>query len=206
MGNICRSPLAEGVVRCLADRAKIGAFVEVDSAGTLAYHAGEQPDPRARKVAASRGYDLSKMRARRVAEDDFSHGCEGCRWEVETEGRDGSYPQTFEARALHLTADPASAAWPRSMELNLSNSCNLQCIQCNQRFAPIAANNRFHPYLLQHRHDEFLVYRMILCHQHASFEKMWGSRTLLAGKSAVFQHARIGALFAQDNFKPEARS
>ena len=73
MGNICRSPLAEGVVRCLADRAGMGAFVEVDSAGTLAYHAGEQPDPRARKVATSRGYDLSKMRARRVAEDDFSH-------------------------------------------------------------------------------------------------------------------------------------
>ena len=72
MGNICRSPLAEGVVRCLADRAGMGAFVEVDSAGTLAYHAGEQPDPRARKVATSRGYDLSKMRARRVAEDDFS--------------------------------------------------------------------------------------------------------------------------------------
>ena len=73
MGNICRSPLAEGVVRCLADRAGLGAFLEVDSAGTLAYHAGEQPDPRARKVATSRGYDLSKMRARRVAEDDFSH-------------------------------------------------------------------------------------------------------------------------------------
>lgn len=73
MGNICRSPLAEGVVRHLADRAGLAAVVEVDSAGTLAYHAGEQPDPRARKVAASRGYDLSRMRARRVAEDDFAH-------------------------------------------------------------------------------------------------------------------------------------
>jgi len=49
------------------------ARIEVDSAGTLAYHAGEQPDPRAKKVAASRGYDLSGMRARRVAEDDFAH-------------------------------------------------------------------------------------------------------------------------------------
>lgn len=73
MGNICRSPLAEGVVRHLADKAGMDAFIEVDSAGTLAYHAGEQPDPRARKVAASRGYDLSKIRARRVADDDFSH-------------------------------------------------------------------------------------------------------------------------------------
>ena len=73
MGNICRSPLAEGVVRRLAERAGMGAVIEVDSAGTLGYHAGEQPDPRARKVAASRGYDLSGMRARRVAEDDFAH-------------------------------------------------------------------------------------------------------------------------------------
>lgn len=73
MGNICRSPLAEGVVRHLADHAGMAAAIEVDSAGTLAYHAGEQPDPRARKVAASRGYDLSGMRARRVAEDDFAH-------------------------------------------------------------------------------------------------------------------------------------
>lgn len=73
MGNICRSPLAEGVVRRLVDRAGMSGFIEVDSAGTLAYHAGEQPDPRAKKVAASRGYDLSGMRARRVAEDDFSH-------------------------------------------------------------------------------------------------------------------------------------
>lgn len=73
MGNICRSPLAEGVVRHLAERLGVASFVEVDSAGTLAYHAGEQPDPRAKKVAASRGYDLSRMRARRVAEDDFAH-------------------------------------------------------------------------------------------------------------------------------------
>ncbi|MBL8778804.1 MAG: SPASM domain-containing protein [Acidimicrobiales bacterium] len=67
----------------------------------------------------------------RLADDDFSHGCEGCKWEIETEGRDGSYPQSFETRASHLTEDPASAAWPRAMEFNLSNSCNLQCIQCN---------------------------------------------------------------------------
>ncbi len=67
----------------------------------------------------------------RLAADDFSHGCEGCKWELETEGREGSYPQSFEARASHLTDDPATAAWPRAMEFNLSNSCNLQCIQCN---------------------------------------------------------------------------
>ena len=72
MGNICRSPTAEGVVRRLAERSGVSSFLEVDSAGTHAYHEGEQPDPRTRKVAAGRGYDLSGMRARRVREQDFS--------------------------------------------------------------------------------------------------------------------------------------
>ncbi len=72
MGNICRSPTAEGVVRSLAERSGVSSFLEVDSAGTHAYHEGEQPDPRTRKVAAGRGYDLSGMRARRVREQDFS--------------------------------------------------------------------------------------------------------------------------------------
>jgi protein-tyrosine phosphatase len=71
MGNICRSPIAEGVVRVLAKRAGVSSSVEVDSAGTHGNHAGEPPDQRARKVAASRGYDLSGLRARRVKDRDF---------------------------------------------------------------------------------------------------------------------------------------
>ena len=72
MGNICRSPMAEGVLRTLAERAGVSSAVEVDSAGTHGSHEGEPPDLRARKVAASRGYDLSGLRARRVKEQDFS--------------------------------------------------------------------------------------------------------------------------------------
>lgn len=72
MGNICRSPTAEGVVRGLAERAGISSLVELDSAGTHGYHEGEPPDLRARRVAASRGYDLSASRARRVQAEDFS--------------------------------------------------------------------------------------------------------------------------------------
>lgn len=72
MGNICRSPTAEGVLRSLADRAGVSSFIEVDSAGTHGSHEGEAPDPRARKLAASRGYDLSGLRARRVIDRDFS--------------------------------------------------------------------------------------------------------------------------------------
>lgn len=72
MGNICRSPIAEGVVRLMAERAGLAADIEVDSAGTHGYHEGELPDPRARRVAASRGYDLSRLRARSVKVQDFS--------------------------------------------------------------------------------------------------------------------------------------
>ena len=93
-------------------------------------------DPVAIRHAGRELLGLALMDARnhllaRLAQDDYSHGCQGCKWEIDNEGREGSYPQTYEDRANHLTADPASGAWPRSMEFNLSNSCNLQCIQCN---------------------------------------------------------------------------
>lgn len=71
MGNICRSPTAEGVLRSKLKAAGLDRAVEVDSAGTHGYHTGEAPDPRAIKHARARGYDLSKLRARRVSGDDF---------------------------------------------------------------------------------------------------------------------------------------
>ncbi len=71
MGNICRSPTAEGVLRARLDAAGLGDLVEVDSAGTTDYHSGEPPDPRAIRHAERRGIDLSPLRARRVVADDF---------------------------------------------------------------------------------------------------------------------------------------
>jgi len=71
MGNICRSPTAEGVVRVYMERAGLTPEVELDSAGTHGYHIGKPPDDRARKTAAERGYDLSALRARQVSEFDF---------------------------------------------------------------------------------------------------------------------------------------
>lgn len=72
MGNICRSPTAEGVLRARLQRAGLAGQVWVDSAGTQGYHAGEAPDPRAVRHAAQRGYDIAGLRARPVQPDDFA--------------------------------------------------------------------------------------------------------------------------------------
>ncbi len=72
MGNICRSPTAHGVFRALVEREGLAHVVEIDSAGTHAYHVGSSPDKRAQATARSRGVDLSDLVARRVAEEDFA--------------------------------------------------------------------------------------------------------------------------------------
>ncbi len=71
MGNICRSPTAEGVFRHLVAEAGLEERFEIDSAGTHAYHVGEPPDKRALQAAARRGFSLESIRARRVAPEDF---------------------------------------------------------------------------------------------------------------------------------------
>jgi protein-tyrosine phosphatase len=69
MGNICRSPVVEAVSRSRFARA--GLDIEVDSAGTGGWHAGDAADPRSRASALARGYDLSAHRARQVTAGDF---------------------------------------------------------------------------------------------------------------------------------------
>ncbi len=71
MGNICRSPTAEGVFRKMVIDAGLSNIVHVDSAGTHAYHVGEAPDLRAQQAAKKRGYDLAELSARQVTQDDF---------------------------------------------------------------------------------------------------------------------------------------
>ena len=71
MGNICRSPTAEGVFRHVVEQAGLSDRIEIDSAGTHAYHIGEQPDRRSQAVALTRGYDLSSQQARKVKQQDF---------------------------------------------------------------------------------------------------------------------------------------
>jgi len=71
MGNICRSPTAEAVLRSKLQQAGLHGQVLVDSAGTHGYHTGEAPDPRAVAAGSRRGYDLASLSARPVQPDDF---------------------------------------------------------------------------------------------------------------------------------------
>jgi protein-tyrosine phosphatase len=72
MGNVCRSPIAEGVLRAKLHAAGLGTRVLVDSAGTHGYHTQEPPDPRSIRAAAQRGYDIAGQRARPVLPEDFT--------------------------------------------------------------------------------------------------------------------------------------
>ncbi len=71
LGNICRSPTAEAVFRNVVAQDADGLAIEIDSAGTHAYHIGEPPDARAQAAARRRGIDMSALRARQVHPSDF---------------------------------------------------------------------------------------------------------------------------------------
>ncbi|TAJ37969.1 MAG: low molecular weight phosphotyrosine protein phosphatase [Reyranella sp.] len=71
--NLCRSPMAEGVFRALVERAGMADAFEIASAGTSEKFVGQSPAPAALEIAASRGYDISNIRARQVTGDDVAH-------------------------------------------------------------------------------------------------------------------------------------
>ncbi|KVD73944.1 phosphotyrosine protein phosphatase [Burkholderia sp. ABCPW 14] len=71
LGNICRSPTAEGVMRHQVAAAGLDGSISVDSAGTGDWHVGDAPDARAQQAARARGYDLSALRARQIGRADF---------------------------------------------------------------------------------------------------------------------------------------
>ena len=72
LGNICRSPTAEGVFSALVKSRGLEEFVHIDSAGTSDWHVGQSPDPRATEAARKRGIDLSRLRGRQASSKDFS--------------------------------------------------------------------------------------------------------------------------------------
>jgi protein-tyrosine-phosphatase len=71
--NLCRSPMAEGVFRALVERAGMADAFEIASAGTSEKFVGQAPAPQAVEMAASRGYDISDIRARQVTGEDIAH-------------------------------------------------------------------------------------------------------------------------------------
>lgn len=73
LGNICRSPTAEGVFRAQVEAAGLQERIEIDSAGTGDWHVGKAPDRRMQRAARERGYDLSELRARQVKPEDLDH-------------------------------------------------------------------------------------------------------------------------------------
>jgi protein-tyrosine phosphatase len=73
LGNICRSPMAEGVFRRVAEEEGVGHLFEIDSAGMGDWHKGQAPDHRAQKAALARGADISDQSARKVELEDFEY-------------------------------------------------------------------------------------------------------------------------------------
>ena len=73
LGNICRSPMAEGILRARIEASPFAGRVELDSAGTGNWHVGHPPDPRAVACAHAAGVDIGGLRGRQVTRDDFHH-------------------------------------------------------------------------------------------------------------------------------------
>lgn len=73
LGNICRSPTAQGVFQTQVARQGLSESIEIDSAGTASWHIGKEPDPRTQAHALKRSYDLSGLRGRQVTVSDFEY-------------------------------------------------------------------------------------------------------------------------------------
>lgn len=136
MGNICRSPTAEGILRAKLDAAGLAEAVELDSAGTGDWHVGKAPDARAIQAAAGRGYDIGDLRARQVAKDDFQRfdlilamDQDNLAWLEQLRPGEGAVPELFLARqglAVDEVPDPyygGAAGFERVLDL-LESACD----------------------------------------------------------------------------------
>ncbi|WP_323149155.1 low molecular weight protein-tyrosine-phosphatase [Pseudomonas oryzihabitans] len=136
MGNICRSPTAEGILRTKLDSAGLAEAVTLDSAGTGDWHVGKPPDSRAIQAAAGRGYDISGLRARQVTTDDFQRfdlilamDQDNLAWLEQLRPDQGAVPELFLARqglAVDEVPDPyygGAAGFERVLDL-LESACD----------------------------------------------------------------------------------
>lgn len=136
MGNICRSPTAEGILRTKLDAAGLAEAVTLDSAGTGDWHVGKAPDSRAIQAAAGRGYDITGLRARQVTTDDFQRfdlilamDQDNLAWLEQLCPDQGAVPELFLARqglAVDEVPDPyygGAAGFERVLDL-LESACD----------------------------------------------------------------------------------
>ena len=136
MGNICRSPTAEGILRTKLDAAGLAEAVTLDSAGTGDWHVGKAPDSRAIQAAKGRGYDISGLRARQVTTDDFQRfdlilamDQDNLAWLEQLRPDQGVVPELFLARqglAVDEVPDPyygGAAGFERVLDL-LESACD----------------------------------------------------------------------------------
>jgi len=136
MGNICRSPTAEGILRDKLAAAGLAEAVTLDSAGTGDWHVGKGPDSRAIQAAAGRGYDISDLRARQVTADDFQRfdlilamDHDNLAWLEKLRPEGSAPPQLFLARqglAVDEVPDPyygGAAGFERVLDL-LESACD----------------------------------------------------------------------------------
>lgn len=105
LGNICRSPLAQGAMQYQLQRVGIESRVAVDSAGTAGYHVGQGPDSRAVEAASRRGIDISGQRARRVGDGDFEVFDYICAMDLDNLTALRSRCPAAEVTRLHLLMD-----------------------------------------------------------------------------------------------------
>jgi protein-tyrosine phosphatase len=129
LGNICRSPLAEGVLRAVAEARGLGGSVLIDSAGTGGWHTGSAPDPRSIAIAARHGIDISNQKARKVRADDFE------RFDLIL-GMDRSNTDDLRALApasalarVHLFLEFASASERKSDSIFVRHDAQIQSVR-----------------------------------------------------------------------------
>ncbi len=113
LGNICRSPAAEGVLQKLVDQQGLSDQIEVDSAGTSSYHIGEPADRRMRAAATSRGFDLTS-RARMVHPSDFTEFDLVIAMDRANLKELRTYTEAS-AGSVHLLSDYLEPNWPREV-------------------------------------------------------------------------------------------
>lgn len=108
MGNICRSPTAQGVFESLVQRSGLAQVIQVDSAGTHAYHLGSQPDQRSQQAALGRGLDLTQQRARKIQTTDFTEFDYVLAMDLQNLQALQAYAQAKQAQNLKLLMEFAS--------------------------------------------------------------------------------------------------